>query len=368
MPGRVRLATLLVWAVASLIGVSALPGGSGAAVGGTPSTSSAAFDRSVGQDDCRLAGRAYVGSRGCSRTRCVAGAKLFNPNPGAELCASRKGSHPYGAYVDARLCTSLGRVFIDSLNYCASNPEREYATLPAAPQCRDRSLIYVDLAETEGHYDECLPPDQVYALTGVAAATGTTLASEVDRRSVVQCPTRPGRVLVDGICELSGQPAPAATDQVLMIGDSVGWRSSDELGAKRPTFAIDAVPARKIGELDSRLDDYRAVHGQPSGLIVELGTNASPGYSRRDLRRSIGSLPATTQVLFVLPYRTTPGAGAPTYGRWMRDLARGRDRTCVLDWPSEVRERRGLLLDDLHPTSRGEQVYAGLVSRAWTRC
>ena len=59
---------------------------------------------------------------------------------------------------------------------------------------------------------------------------------------------------------------------VLMIGDSLTWRGSDELGRLRPSFTLDGEPARPPTELASRLAAFRAGHGQPDGLIIELGT------------------------------------------------------------------------------------------------
>ena len=70
---------------------------------------------------------------------------------------------------------------------------------------------------------------------------------------------------------------------VLLVGDSVSWRGSDELARLRPELTVDAEPARRPTELAARLDAFRAKHGQPAGLVVELGTNPAPGFRRRDL-------------------------------------------------------------------------------------
>ncbi|MXG88136.1 hypothetical protein [Nocardioides flavescens] len=366
MGRRERVLVALVALVAPLlvVGLVSLSGGAQAV------KQPGAFDSSVGATQCALLGRRWSQQRGCARSRCVAGAVLFNANLGAEVCASRAGA-PYGTYVEPSRCVALGRVWVASANYCASSPDRGTEAVAGAPQCRAPDAVYVVQGEKPGHYDECLAPAYADQLRGLAAAAGTTLAQQVDRRSALQCGDRVGRAMVDGVCALSDAPPPAHTDQTLVIGDSLGWRSADELEGRRPGWAVDAMPSRKIGELRGRLDAYRAVHGQPSALVVELGTNATTGFSERDLRSSVRSLPRSTAVLFVLPYRQVARGNAPsaaTYGGWMRDLARTRSRTCVADWPRLLDQRPGLLLDGTHPTHRGEKVYAGLLATGLSGC
>lgn len=366
MGRRERVLVALVALVAPLLVVGLVSLSGGAQAVKQPGT----FDTSVGATQCALLGRRWSEQRGCARSRCVAGAVPFNANLGAEVCATRAGA-PYGTYVEPTRCVALGRVWIASSNYCASSPARSTEALAGAPQCRAPDAVYVALGEQAGHYDECLAPAYVEQLRGLAAAAGTTLAQEVDRRSALQCPDRVGRAMVDGLCVLTGTAPPARTAQTLVVGDSLGWRSADELLGRRPGWAVDALPSRKIGELPGRLDAYRALRGQPSALVVELGTNATAGFGEQDLRRVVGSLPRSTAVLFVLPYRQVARGNAPSataYGRWMRDLARTRPHTCVADWPRLLDQRPGLLLDGTHPTHRGEKVYAGLLATGLADC
>lgn len=366
MGRRERVLVALVALVAPLlvVGLVSLSGGAQAV------KQAGTFDQSVGATQCALLGRRWSQQHGCARSRCVAGAVPFNANLGAEVCASRAGA-PYGTYVEPSRCLALGRVWLATANYCASSPARGTETLAGAPQCAAPDAVYVTLGEKPGHYDECLDPAYVDQLRGLAAAAGTTLAQEVDRRSGLQCGDRVGRAMVDGVCVLTDAPPPARTDQTLVVGDSLGWRSSDELTARRPGFAVDAMPSRKIGELRGRLDAYRALRGQPSALVVELGTNATPGFTEQDLRQVVATLPRSTAVLLVLPYRQFARGNAPSataYGRWMRDLARTRPRTCVADWPRLLEQRPGLLLDGTHPTHRGEKVYAALLATGLSGC
>jgi hypothetical protein len=227
--------------------------------------------------------------------------------------------------------------------------------------------VYVTLAETQGFYDECLTPERVEELTASAAARGATLAAEVALHSAVQCPDRPGGVFVDGLCTRPPGHRPTGGG-VLLVGDSVAWRGSDEVARLRPGLIVDGEPARRPTELATRLDAFRARRGQPTGLVVELGTNPAPGYGRRDLAAAVRTLPAATPVLFVLPYVEVGGPGPSRFAGWMRSLADTRRHTCVADWPAYVRAHPGLLQDGIHPRNAAEGDWARWLSRQWARC
>jgi hypothetical protein len=158
-----------------------------------------------------------------------------------------------------------------------------------------------------------------------------------------------------------------------MIGDSLTWRGSDELGRMRPTFTLDGEPARRISELQGRLDYYVSGHGQPTALIIALGAVPPPaGYGRSDLARTVKSVPRSTTVMFVLPYAALPsGNTSPRttmIGGWMRAIAGSRGRTCVADWPAYVRSRPGLIQDGVHVKNTQERSWATFVSQQWGRC
>ena len=165
------------------------------------------------------------------------------------------------------------------------------------------------LSETDGRYDECLTTARVAALSRQAAAHGTTLAAEV---AALQRLAEP------------------RSDGMLMVGDSVSWRGSDELARLRPELTVDAEPARRPTELAARLDAFRAEHGQLAGLVVELGTNPAPGFGRRDLADAVRSLPTGTPVMLVLPYvevssdPVVVSSWSRQFGGWMRSVAAGR--------------------------------------------
>lgn len=351
----------------------------GQALGGSPAVAAgaraAAYDHSVHQADCTLLGREYVKRQGCSRTRCTDDAVLWRKTYGAEACTLRRAPDGYGyaATVDSRLCTALNRKWIAQVNYCASEPDRSGSSLSNAPQCTNGASVYVPLEERLGYYDECITLGRAAELAQRGALEGRTLAEEVSLHSAVQCPYRPGQVYVGDTCV--DDPGFSATGGgVLVVGDSLTWRGTDELGRIRPTFTIDGEPARPATDLASRLDFYRSGHGDPDGLIIELGSAPAKGFGRQDLVTVLRSLPKQTRVMFVLPYyvvRENPLVVTPQSKRiagWMRDLGRSRKRSCTADWPAYVRSHPGTLQDGVHTVHRAEGRWASWVSQQWARC
>lgn len=313
------------------------------------------YDRSVRAGECALLGRAFVADHGCARERCVPGAVPWRRVPGAEACAlpGQPAGSGYAATVDVRSCQALARRWIAAVNYCASVPDRSLVAVRDAPQCRPPASVYVIADEAEGRDDECLTPGRAASLTARAQQRGTTLASEVAARR---------------------RRTPVATGGVLLVGDSVGWRGSDELARLAPALTVDAEPGRRPTELAGRLRAFEARHGRPDGLVVELGTNHAAGFDRERLADVVRSLPAGTPVLLVLPYAEASGAPltatawSQRVGGWMRSVAAGRERTCVGDWPAYVRAHPGLLQDGIHPWHAAEPTWAHWLTRQWARC
>ena len=348
-----------------------LPAPSAGAAAAGPAT----YDQSLSRADCDLLGRAYVDHSGCSRTKCEEGAVLWRTTYGAEACALRDAPKGYGfvATVDVRLCQALHRRWISQVNYCASEPDRDIGVLYDAPQCAPPATVYVTLQETEGYDDECLTLARANELVQQSVTDRSSLGDEVALRSGAQCPQRPGHVFLNGACVTDPAFAPTGGG-VLMIGDSLTWRGSDELARLRPTFTLDGVPARPPTELAPRLAHYRAGHGDPSGLIIELGTVPARSFGRRDLARVLASVPRTTKVMLVAPIyelRTDPVVVTPQSRKvdgWMRGLAQSRNRTCLADWAAYVRSHPGILQDGVHAKHHAEGRWARWISQQWARC
>jgi hypothetical protein len=277
---------------------------------------------------------------------------------GAEACAlaGQPRGYGYAATVPVRQCRALHRRWIAAVNYCASEPDRSLSAVRDAPQCTRPATVYVVLSETEGRYDECLTRARAEALTQRAAARGTTLAHEV------------------AVAQREAARADRTAGGTLVVGDSLTWRGSDELARLRPRLTVDGEPARRPTELAHRLAAFRAQHGEPDGLVVELGTNPAQGYRRRDLAAALRGLPARTPLLLVAPYVETSSdpvvvsAWSQHVGGWMRSLAAARRHICVADWPAYVRAHPGLLQDGIHVRNVAEAEWARWVLREWDRC
>jgi hypothetical protein len=364
---------------AAVLAILCLVGSAFAGIGSTALAAAAGsaptYDARVGASDCELLGREYVSGRGCSRTDCVEGAVPFRRTFGAEACALRGQPSGYGfvSTIDVRRCEALHRRWIAEVNYCASEPDRSVTAVYNAPQCTDGASVYVTLTEGEGYYDECLTLERADELADRAGNEGSSLTNETSMRSSTQCPYRPGYVYLGDECVLDPNPR-AAVGGVVVIGDSLTWRGSDELAKLRPTFTLDGVPARKLDELEDRLDFFREGHGEPDGLVIELGTSPSPSFSQRDLARIVASVPASTVVMLVQPYyelRSNPVVVTKSsikVSHWMTALARSRPHTCAANWPGYVRSHPGILQDGVHMKHPAEKQWARWISQQWGHC
>jgi hypothetical protein len=338
-------------------------------------TGAAAYDQSLHRADCDLLGRDFVDHRGCSRTRCAEGAVPWRKTYGAEACTLKGTPKGFGfvATVDVRLCRALNRRWISQVNYCASEPDRSPGALFNAPQCVGDATVYVNLSETLGYYDECITLARAEELVQQSAVDDLTLEEEVSLRSSTQCPYRPGHVFLDDECVADPTARPTGGG-VLMIGDSLTWRGSDELGRLRPTFTLDGEPARPPTELASRLALFRSGRGEPDGLIIELGTVPARTFARNDLVQAVQSVPRGTKVMLVLPYfelNSNPVVVTPQSRKvdgWMRDLAGSRKNSCVADWPAYVRSHPGILQDGVHTKHAAEGRWAHWISQQWGSC
>ena len=343
------------------------------AVAGGAAARQAAVDRTLDRGECDLLGRTYDARQGCRRDSCVRGAVPDLLAPGAEVCRlSGQRGQPYATAVPFDMCRALHRKWIAEVNWCASNPYRDRTVVFSAPQCQAPFTVYITHTERPGRYDECVAPSRFEELTGLAAAVGRPVELEAALRSAVLCADLPHQVLVNGLC-VDGITPNAARGGTLLVGDSIAWRGRDELTPAVRGLTVDGIPGRKFTDLPGRLDRYRAFHGNPTGLIVALGANEAPGFGKAGLNQTIATVPHSTRVLLVLPFRhlaQTQGRAPYTgrYAAWMRNLAKHRARTCVADWPALVRRHPEVLADGVHPTHESEVLWAAWIATQWRAC
>jgi hypothetical protein len=160
-----------------------------------------------------------------------------------------------------------------------------------------------------------------------------------------------------------------------VLGDSITAGASAELLRRRPLWTVNALHGRRVSVLRLLIDNVRAADRRPSRVVIELGSNQSPGWSKADYASAIGRLPASTRVLLVTPYKSPAahwspaGVGATTrYARWMHQIARQRPHTCVVPWRAAAAAHPEWLRDGLHPTDESYSHWVDLVLRTDDAC
>jgi hypothetical protein len=343
---------------------------------GSSADATASVDRRLSQRECALAGRVWAPGRGCERHHCVPGATMFKEGHDAELCQlpGRQGAE-FARPINSRRCGELGRVWIGEINSCASNPNRARFVVPDASQCTGHGKTYVNHREEEGWYDECVTAGRLAKLEKIARSKNQSLNEVAVDRNRFNCSYRAGWVMKGGLCVKRPGPVPASQQGgFYMVGDSVSWRADNELAAREPKWVLDLRPGRRLDELPGRLEWFRANHDNPDQLVVQLGTNRRQGFNEGDFRATMASLPDSTPVLFLLPYRefqgdnTGPVAATKKYASWMRHLAAVRPLTCLSDWPTIAKNHLSNLVDGEHPDAKHEDWYAKYVVKAWGTC
>ena len=141
-----------------------------------------------------------------------------------------------------------------------------------------------------------------------------------------------------------------------VLGDSISALTSSELSARRPQWTINAVHGRGVSTLPELVGNLRAVDARPYRVVIELGSNQSPGWTKQDYEDAIAALPTSTRVLLVTPFKGRGGPWGPTgvratrrYAIWMTQIAAERPRTCIVPWRQRAKAHPEWLRDRLHP-------------------
>ena len=373
-------AGLVLVVLVGLLGVARHGGEPAATPQAAPRAVLTSVDADVDQSTCRLLGRVWAGG-GCRRDQCLRAVDTVRPAANAEVCLrGGPGGAQYGNPVPEAACRALHRRFLPAVNLCASVADRSRARVRRAAPCVAPRTTYVVHTEREGDWDECVTPQVASRLERLALRAGTPVGSYIAERSRNLCALRAGYEFRSGRCRTVAAPAGGALERpagVLLLGDSVAWRAADELAALRPGWRVDAVPGRLVQALPGRLDRQVRTGGTPATLVVALGTNPGHHWVLGDYLDAVQVLPESTRVVWVLPHRepqvsaTNSEYAIAVVRRVQRAMARAaaaRPLSCLADWGDEASRTPGLLVDGVHPTREGEQVWAELVARAVDAC
>ena len=143
---------------------------------------------------------------------------------------------------------------------------------------------------------------------------------------------------------------------VLLIGDSLTHYAAPTLLERRPKWKVDAIGGRKVETLPRRIRDDLATYGVPRHLVIALGTNESPGWTRADYAAAVDMVPRSTEVFFITTYRDPAVFGQDradiqeTYSSWMRSISKYRDNVSFINWRGHVKRNPALLRDGVHAT------------------
>jgi len=170
-------------------------------------------------------------------------------------------------------------------------------------------------------------------------------------------------------------------DSVWVVGDSITAGSKARLRDRlrrsvRRAVYIDGVGGRNVSTLDE-LVTQRVRRGATDVMVLALGTNSDPSWTRSDYLRAVDAIPESTAVILVSVYKSRSAATATAavlrrmanYSRWMREIASARSNVCLADWRKAAsREPRRLLADGVHPSAAGKAVWVRLVGNAVDAC
>jgi len=190
-------------------------------------------------------------------------------------------------------------------------------------------------------------------------------------------------VLVAGLGATPSAQAQQTADRrtaVWVVGDSVTVYSEAALRGQLASTVggrveVNAVSGRNVTELDNLVRSRLAQGSRPRAMVLALGTNPHPEWTRSDYRRVLDSIPDSITVVLVTVYRQPGTAPAGVvrelarYSRWVRELAGSRENVCVAPWRARVQHHaEQYTLDGVHPNDRGANVFADLVTAAVVRC
>ncbi|MEO6944290.1 MAG: acyltransferase family protein [Lacisediminihabitans sp.] len=153
-------------------------------------------------------------------------------------------------------------------------------------------------------------------------------------------------------------------DQITAIGDSVMLASAAGLQEAFPGIQINAVVSRQMSQLPSIVQGMKADGTLRPIIIVGLGTNGPIDRASLDEARAlVGSRTQLVLVNVQAPRGWTDGVDVALsqYAQRYRDVE-------LANWRDAIASHLDLLArDQIHPGSRGGEIYAGVIKDALQR-
>lgn len=153
-------------------------------------------------------------------------------------------------------------------------------------------------------------------------------------------------------------------DQITAIGDSVMLASAPELQAAFPGITIDAVVSRQLSQAPELITTMLAQGTLRPVVLIGLGTNGPiDAATLEQLRRLVGGAHQIVVVNVQAPRGWSDGVNSAltTFAQQYRDVE-------LANWRDAIAPQLSLLSSDqIHPGSRGGQVYANAVRDAVQR-
>lgn len=191
-------------------------------------------------------------------------------------------------------------------------------------------------------------------------------------------------VLIAALLSIPAQAQAAVPDRtpstpfrVLVVGDSMTFRAQEELRNGKPDWEwhIDAVKGSNVTTLHDRIKAWRNANGQPDLLIIALGTNGDPNWTKQDYVEATWLVYKTVPIVFQTVYRSAADWGQAAhdrmqqYSQWMNQIATDRPNSSAGQWRARVVETPAYVrVDGVHQADQyAENVWATVIFQAVDR-
>ena len=148
--------------------------------------------------------------------------------------------------------------------------------------------------------------------------------------------------------------------EVTMIGDSITVRSTPALQAQLPGITIDGQVGRQLTTAPGLVQQHLSSMGPHEVLVIALGTNGNGGLS--DLNTAISEA-GNRKVVLVNTDCARPWTDS--MNQQIQQAVRSHDNVTLANWKATISgQESALLVDGVHPGTKGQQLFAQTVATA----